>query len=141
MIVLDEQLKNVGLAEQIGRWYHGRVVNITTLRPSTVIKDDAILLLLRQTSDSTFVTINTTDFWGRIAAAKQYCITCFPLPDERVDEISDLLRRLFRFQGFKTKQARQGKVALVSHAQVQYYQIYSPRIHVLPWPEREGVYN
>ena len=136
MIVLDEQLKNAGVAEQIGRWYHGSVVNITALRLSTVIKDDAIPLLLRQISDPTFVTINTTDFWGRIAAEQHYCITCFPLPDERIDEISGLLRQLFRFTEFKTKPARRGKVALVSHTQVHYYQLHSHKVYSLTWPTK-----
>lgn len=61
VIVLDEQLKNASVAEQISQWYHGRVVHITALRPATVIKDDAIPILLRQVVAPTFVTINTTD--------------------------------------------------------------------------------
>ncbi len=135
MIVLDEQLKNSGVAEQISGWYRGRIVNITSLRPLTVIKDDAIPLLLRRARDSTFVTINTSDFWRRITAERHYCVTCFPLPDDRVDEISNLLRRLFRWVEFKTKRARRGKVALVSHAQVQYYQVYDSQVHLLVWPK------
>lgn len=129
MIVLDEQLKNAGVAEQIARWYRGRIVNITSLRPGTVIKDDAIPLLLRQVRHPTFVTINRSDFWRRIAADRRYCVTCFPLPDDRVAEISDLLRQLFRFVEFKTKQARRGKVALVSHAQVRYYQVHDSQVY------------
>lgn len=135
MIVLDEQLKNSGVAEQIAGWYRGRVVNITTLRPGTVIKDDAIPVLLRQASDPTFVTINMTDFWHRIAADRQYCVTCFPLPDDRVDESSGLLRRLFRLQEFRSKRDRCGKVALVSHTQIRYYQVHDSQVHVLGWPK------
>ncbi len=136
MIVLDEQLKNSGVAEQMARWYRGSIINITSLRPGTVIKDETIPLLLRQVRDPTFVTINTTDFWQRIAADRHYCMACFPLSDDRVDEISDLLRRLFRFVEFKTKQARRGKVALVSHAQVRYYQVHDRQIHTLLWTEQ-----
>ncbi len=136
MIVLDEQLKNAGLEEQIGRWYRGRVVNITSLRPSTVIKDDAIPLLLRQVPDSTFVTINIADFWRRIGPDRQFCMACFPLSDERVAEISDLLRRLFRLPQFKSKQARRGKIIRVSHAQVQFYAAGdNNQVHVLAWPD------
>jgi len=62
VIVLDEQLKNSGVEEQLAGWYRGRIVNITMLRPGTVIKDDAIPLLLRQVRAPVFVTINTTDF-------------------------------------------------------------------------------
>lgn len=134
MIVLDEQLKNSGVEEEIAGWYRGRVVNVTTLRPGTVIKDDAIPVLLRQASDPTFVTINTTDFWHRIAADRHYCVTCFPLPDDRVDEIPGLLRRLFRLSEFRSKRERCGKVALVSHTQIQYYQIHDSEVYALTWP-------
>lgn len=133
MIVLDEQLKQANVEEQIAQWYQGRVINITTLRPGTIIKDDAVPLLLRQVSDPTFVTINSTDFWEQIEAHQGYCITCFPLTDDRVGEISDLLRRLFRLPEFRTKQARSGKVARVSQRQIQYYAHPSYEIHSLTW--------
>ena len=135
MIVLDEQLKNSGVSEQIDKWYRGRVVNITSLRPGTVIKDDVIPMLLHQVREPTFVTINATDFWRLVAAERRYCMTCFPLPDDRVDEVPDLLRQLFRFSEFKTKRARQGKVALVTHTQVRYYQIGDSQVYTLAWPE------
>jgi len=136
VIVLDEQLKNAGLEEQISRWYRGRVVNITSLRPSTVIKDDAIPLLLRQGPDSTFVTINIADFWRRVAPDRQFCMACFLLPDERVTEVSDLLRRLFRLSQFKSKQARRGKIIRVSQTQVQFYAAGDDnQVHLLAWPE------
>lgn len=133
MIVLDEQLKNAGLMAQLNQWYRGRIVNITSLRPGTVIKDEAIPVLLRQVSDPIFVTINTTDFWGRIQAEHSFCVACFPLPDDRVDEIAGLLRRLFRLPEFKSKRKRRGKVALVSQAQVQYYQVNDPQVYRLDW--------
>ena len=135
MIVLDEQLKNAGVKEQIAKWYRGAVVNITSLRPDTVIKDDAIPLLLRQSSAPTFVTINTTDFWQRIAESRNYCVTCFLLTDDRVGEIPNLLRRLFRLSEFKTKQVRLGKVIRISHRQIQYYEISSNQIYTLTWPK------
>lgn len=134
MIVLDEQLKNSGVAEQIATWYRGRVINITALRPGTLIKDEAIPGLLRQVRDATFVTINITDFWQQIEADKHYCIACFPLPDDRTDEISELLRKLFHCTEFKTKRARRGKVALVNQVRVRYYQINDSRLHTLIWP-------
>jgi hypothetical protein len=134
VIVLDEQLKNSGVMEQVAGWYGGRVVNITDLRPGTVIKDEAIPQLLRSVSDPTFITINTTDFWRRIAADRHFCVTCFPLPNHRVEEVPALLRRLFRLEEFKTKRMRAGKVALVSHAQVRYYQVYDSQVYTLTWP-------
>lgn len=137
MIVLDEQLKNSGIIEQCAGWYRGQIVDITTLRPGTVIKDDAIPLLLRQVRTPIFITINTTDFWQRIEADKHYCVICFPLPDHRAIEIADLLRKLFRFQEFGTHRARGGKVALVSHAQIRYYQFNDSQLYTLDWEENE----
>ena len=134
MIVLDEQLKDARIKDAIGRWYRGRVVNITSLRPGTVIKDDAIPMLLRQLTGATFVTINTTDFWGRISGGSNYCVVCLSLSDDRADEIPELLRRLFRLAGFETKRSRSGKVALVSRSQVQFYQVANPNVQLLHWP-------
>ena len=135
MIVLDEQLKHANLEEQIAQWYRGQVVNITALRPGTIIKDDAVPLLLRQLADPVFVTINTTDFWEQVATNRSYCIICFQLTDDRVAEISGLLRRLFHLPGFNTKQARRGKVARVSHRQIQYCENPSYEVHGLAWPK------
>ncbi len=47
MIVLDEQLLGRDLEIAIARWYRGPVLFITDLRPGSVIKDDAIPVLLR----------------------------------------------------------------------------------------------
>jgi hypothetical protein len=62
MIVLDEQLLGRDIELEIAKWYRGAVQFIMDLRPNTVIKDDAIPELLRQQSQSTFVTINEKDF-------------------------------------------------------------------------------
>ena len=48
MIVLDEQLLGRGLERDIAQWYHGTVQFITDLRPHTIIKDEAIPVLLRR---------------------------------------------------------------------------------------------
>lgn len=132
VIVLDEQLKNAGLTEQIERWYRGRVVSVTTLRPDTVIKDDVIPLLLRQVDDPIFVTINVTDFWQSTAADRHFCVACFPLTDDRVGEIPELLRRLLQLPEFHTKRVRRGKVIRASQSQVQYY-LQDGRIRILSW--------
>lgn len=73
MIVLDEELQGLGLEEAICRWYRGAVVIIKQLRPATVIKDEVIPSLLCQAKHPTFVTINHTDFWRRVRAARSYC--------------------------------------------------------------------
>jgi len=48
MIVLDEQLQGLGLEDTVARWYRGSVLVVKTLRPGTVIKDEAIPSLLRR---------------------------------------------------------------------------------------------
>jgi len=46
MIILDEQLQGLSLEAEISRWYRGRVFIVKQLRPGTIIKDDAIPILL-----------------------------------------------------------------------------------------------
>lgn len=57
MIVLDEELQGLGLEEAISAWYRGSVILIKSLRPGTVIKDEAIPSLLHQAKLPTFITI------------------------------------------------------------------------------------
>ena len=131
MILLDEHLQSPSLETAISRWYRGRVLIVKQLRPGTIIKDDAIPVLLCQARQPTFVTINYTDFWRRVSADERYCIVCLQLSTERVDEIPSLLRRLFRLPGFNTKAERMGKVVLVSPQRVRYYQAHDNQIHVI----------
>lgn len=133
MIILDEELQGLGLEEAISGWYRGSVLLIKELRPGTVIKDEAIPGLLRQVRQPTFVTINHTDFWRRVAAQRSFCLLCLKLTAGQADEVPHWLRRLFRFPEFKTKNARMGKVALVSPRGIQYYRVGDNLIHLLGW--------
>ena len=92
MIVLDEQLLGRGIENAVSHWYPGAVRFITDLRPGTIIKDEAIPTLLAQESEPTFVTINISDFWQRVAITERFCVVCFALPDSTADEIPPLLR-------------------------------------------------
>ncbi len=123
MIVLDEQLLGRELETQIARWYQGAICFITDLRPNTVIKDDAIPRLLRQENQPTFVTINESDFWRKIAITDQFCVVCFALSDSRAREIPQRLRILFDNPLFDTKQKRMGKVVRVAEKEVSYYSV------------------
>lgn len=134
MIVLDEHLQGVGLEEAIARWYRGRVCFIGSLRPGSVIKDDGIPHLLRSARQPTFVTQNWKHFWQRTSAHRDFCIVCFVLPSEQVQEISPLLRRLSRLPTFQTRAARMGRVVRVSSEHVTYYQVNDSQIHLLPLP-------
>ena len=121
MLVLDEQLLGRDLETLLGRWYPGPVLFITDLRPGTVIKDDAIPVLLRQQRQATFLTINEADFWRKVAIDDRFCVVCFALPDSRAREIPKLLRAVFRLSTFRTKTRRMGKVLRVSPTTISYY--------------------
>ena len=131
--MLDENLLSLRLDNPIATWYPGRVYYITDLHPGMVIKDEAIPRLLQQVKGATFVTTNVSDFWQHVLAHVRYGIVCLSLPNKRLREIPDLLRRLFRLLEFKTKAARMGKVARVSRRQIQYYAAGDDRIHTLAW--------
>jgi len=134
VIVLDEQLKKVGVQEAIGRWYRGRVCTINDLWPGSVIKDDIVPVLLRTVGQPPFITVNWPDFWPHTPAHQGFCVICFTvLPDSAV-EVSPVLRRLLRLPAFKTKAARMGKIARVSSEQVTYYQARAPRMYTLSLP-------
>jgi hypothetical protein len=134
MIVRDEHLRELGVADAIRRWYRGRVCVITELRPGSVIKDDGIPHLLRSERQPTFVTLNWNHFWQRAAPHDHYCIICLVLPTDQVRQIAPLLRRLLRLPAFRARAARMGKVARVSGGQVAFYQVSDPQTYVLPLP-------
>lgn len=134
MIVLDEQLRGLGLEEAVVRWYRGTVCVVNTLRPGMVIKDEVIPSLLRQLKQPTFVTINAIDFWRRVPADNAYCIVCLELSTAQAHEIPTRLRQLFRLSEFKTKKARMGKVVLARQQRLQYYRTHGKLVYVLKWP-------
>ena len=121
MIVLDEQLLGRNIEREIARWYGGKVLFITDLRPNTIIKDDAIPGLLRQQIQPTFVTINEKDFWRKVEIDDHFCVVCLLLPDSRVTEIPNILQSIFRMPNFKTKADRMGKVIRVAEKTIFYY--------------------
>ena len=110
VIVLDENLQPLGTRSPIVDWYPGRVCYVADLDPGVVIKDAAIPAYLRQLRGATFVTTNVSDFWRRVRADTRFCVVCLALPNERLREVPNLLRSLFRMSELKTKAARLGKV-------------------------------
>ncbi|MBI4672101.1 MAG: hypothetical protein HY741_10605 [Chloroflexi bacterium] len=123
MIVLDEQLLGRNLHIEMARWYPGAIIYVSSLRPNSVIKDEALPTLLREQNQPTFVTINETDFWQRIPASESYCVVCFALTDARVREIPQRLRALLEYPEFRTKAARMGKIVRVAEREIVYYTI------------------
>lgn len=130
MIVLDEQLLGRNIEKQIAHWYQGAVCFIIDLRPNSVIKDDAIPKLLQKENEPTFVTINETDFWRKIAINSQFCAVCFVLPDSKAREIPARLRELFDRPLFDTKKKRMGKVIRVTENEVSYYSVEDRTIRI-----------
>lgn len=121
MIVLDENLNHVLIKDAIHRWHKGSVVNIKDLRPATIIKDDAVVMLLRRVSQPTFVTINYNDFWNKFPAGYAYCVVCIKLPQERKFEVPGILREVLNLPQYRTKRARMGCVISVrGHAITDY---------------------
>jgi hypothetical protein len=131
-IVLDDQLFDLEVLVPIARWI--TVQRLRDLRPSEVIKDDRVPVLLRQLRQPTFVTIDM-GFWNRGLRDGRYCILCFPLRNEKQYELPGLLRRLLRLPEFRTKRARMGKVAQVRPTHIEYWQLDDEQLHRQVWPE------
>jgi hypothetical protein len=132
MIVLDEQLLGRNVERAIAAWYGGSIKFITDLRPNTVIKDEAIPLLLRQQRQPTFVTINERDFWQRVRIDHSFCVVCFVLPDSQASAIPSLLRNLFRYGQFRTKAQRMGSVVRITSSNISYYTWNDTLIRSMP---------
>jgi hypothetical protein len=133
MIVLDEQLLGYGLQTEIAAWYRGAVIDVTALRPNTVITDDEIPALLRTVRRPTFVTINVVDFWRRLRADSAFCAVCFELSHRHAAQISPLLRNLLRLAPFHIRAGRMGKVARVRPTKIEYYTHADPTIRRIDW--------
>ena len=131
MIVLDEQLLGRGLERDIAQWYRGTVLFITDLRPHTIIKDEAIPVLLRRQAQPTFVTINERDFWRIVAPDQRSCIVCFVLSDSRAREIPLALRALLRRPELRTKAQRMGKIIRVTNNDLSYYTFSDRQIRTI----------
>jgi hypothetical protein len=130
MIVVDENLHDQRIMQAISAWYPGQVVSVTTLRPNTVIKDQAIPTLLLKVAQPTFVTTNVADFWKKVQPHNAYCIVAVALPKERMREVPALLRRLLRHSDLKTKSSRMGKVIRLTSSRIEYYE-FDRQVHTL----------
>lgn len=135
MIVLDEQLLGYGLQGSISAWYRGTVTDLPALRPGTLILDEAVPELLRAAPQPTFVTINVADFWRRMVPDRHFCVLCIALSDQRVAELSGLVRRVFATDSFRTRRSRLGKIARVAPRRLQYYTMVSWAVQTIDWLE------
>jgi hypothetical protein len=125
LIVLDEQL-NPLLINEIQKWYRGRIVFVSDLRPDTIIKDEVIPQLLARTKKHpAFVTINSKDFWKKTHSGKQVCIVCLKLEDSEMSLIPLLLRNLFQAHECKNKKDRAGYVFRIDRDGNMLYHSYN----------------
>jgi hypothetical protein len=69
--------------------------------------------------------------------SKGYCIVTVALPKERIYEIPECLRRLFRLPEFRTRALRMGKVVCLTRKRVEYYES-DRRVHSLLWPASQA---
>ncbi len=128
MIVLDEQLLGRNLELEIAKWYQGSVKFIIDLRPNTIIKDDAIPVLLKLQNQLTFVTINERDFWKKVNIDNHFCIVCFSFSDIHVHKIPQSLRLLYNLPEFDTKIKRIGKVIRITAQGISYYKFNDKKV-------------
>ncbi len=134
MIVLDEQLMDPLIEEAIIRWYKGPVRVVCDLRPGTVIKDDAIVPLLRQLALPTFVTINVKDFWQKVEIDDRFCVMCFNISAAGVGSVPELLKLLLRHDMFRTKRLRCGHVIRMNHeGKADFYRYDNRQIQTVNW--------
>jgi hypothetical protein len=133
MIVLDEGIYDPDLAEDIAAWYKGRVTSIKQLRPRTIIKDDAMVMLVRAMPQPTFVTTNVIDFWRVIPASAYYAIVNIDLSNEQLRQLPTWLRACLRMPIFKSKASRMGKVIRLRPTRIEYYEA-DWHIKTLAWP-------
>ena len=130
-IILDDQLFDLEVLIPLARWI--TVQRLRDLRPTEVIKDDRVPVILRQLRQPTFLTIDM-GFWGPELRDPRYCILCFPLRNDEQYEIPGLLRSLLRMAEFSTKSARMGKLARVSLSHIEFWQFGDQQLHKLSWP-------
>ncbi len=122
MIVLDENLDEQRVRSPLASRYRGRVASIRDLRPGSVIKDEVIPALLCQHRDSIFLTTSVSDFWHLVPAHPRYCIVCAPLPNERQDELPELILSLLRHPAFRSNRQRIGKVIHLTRSRILFYE-------------------
>ncbi len=131
-IILDDQLFDLEVLIPLARWI--TVQRLRDLRPTEVIKDDRVPVILREQRQPTFVTIDM-GFWDPELRDPRYCILCFPLRNDEQQEIPDLLYALLRIPEFSTKAARMGKVARISLSRIEFWQFGEPQLQRLAWPK------
>ena len=130
-LVLDDHLWTAGVHDHIAPWATVRFLR--DIRPGEVIKDVRVPSALRTMRTPTFITIDH-QFCNPRRRDSAYGILYFDLRANEQGEVPTLLRRLLRLPEFRTRAARMGKVARVSHEQVRWWQVGDETEHRVQWP-------
>jgi hypothetical protein len=133
LLIFDEQINRETAIEPLRSW--AKIHRLKDVRPKEFIDDDRIPELLRTLNRPTFVTIDE-GFWDRRLCDSHYCILYLAIRDNQQSQIPSLIRQVFHLSAFKNKAVRMGKVARISSASIEYWQLGNQSLHVLSWPAR-----
>jgi hypothetical protein len=131
-IILDDQLFDLEVLLPIARWT--TVSRLRDLRPTEVIKDERVPVLLRQLRQPTFVTIDL-GFWRKEWRDAKYCLLCFALRNDEQHRLPGLLRALLKLPEFHSKATRVGKVARISFSRIDCWRLDDELLHKWAWPQ------
>ncbi len=110
MIILDENILD-GQRLLLDAWrLAARQIGVNLGRKG--LKDEEILVLLRQHRDPTFFT-RDADFYHSDLRHRSYCLVVTSVGQ---NEVATFIRRFLRHPDFDTRAKRMGRVVRVSHA-------------------------
>jgi hypothetical protein len=131
LVVVDEQLRYDRVTEPLRRFVTSQQIGVE-LSHAKGLSDEQIIPFLRSLKRRTFVTIDDWFYQARLCD-NAYCLIYFHLTMEQQAEISSLLRRLFKIEGFRTVKERMGKVVRVGRETIRYYQRNVPGEQTVNW--------
>ncbi len=131
-IVVDEHIAHSKVTDPLKNWITAEQIGFE-LRQAKGLSDEQIIPLLHRLKRRTFVTIDS-DFYNPKLCNDAYCLIYFHVSSTQQAQIPDLLRRLFRIEGFRSIRERMGKVVWVSPEGIRYYQRHFQDEQHLGWP-------
>jgi hypothetical protein len=126
MILLDENILESQV--QLLRGWRIRVRQIGKDVAEKGVKDDAIIPLLHELTNVTFVT-RDLGFFRRQYVHRSYCLACLEVHQ---NEAASFTRRLIRHPRFSTQRKRAGSIIRVGHSQISRLALRGPD-EVLVW--------
>lgn len=95
------------------------------------MKDEEIIPFLHKIGEITFFT-GDGGFYNKNFCHSNYCIVCLAVNQS---EVATFIRRLLKHPTFNTKAKRFGKIVLVSHSHIRYWQLQENKDELLNWNE------